>query len=655
MPVRLALGWMHGLCLLTLVLPPSLISPVAPASAQVIEPQPTQPPPAYAGTIERLSRAFDAEAAAVGLSRMGAPQTQVVDSTIAKGILLAVTSVAGAPLPQRGTPNFFWRRTTVVRVSEDSPDIVGESEVRVAYSPPLVTLTMIDRFTAGIDRVAGRATSLAGAEVRRTAQFESDNLEALAAEQLGGGAALDPQERTADLRLQLHADNYREAVTVVTADGSEHTYPDGGFDAKQLLAAGSGGGAALTIGCVSDCFASNGGPIGLATAVCLVAGLVVCSVACGVSAGIACIPCIGGAGTICGVAIAAGALAGCIAHCINPSYVAPTPTQTPLATVFSLSTEPLAAAVGYDVQVHWSAPAGHGSTDYVGLYAVGADNHDYLAYKYLSTSTAGELIFAAPSPPGRYEFRILLDDNYAEPIPPEHAPLLVGSYSLSLERPVVAPGRSFSVDWTAPSDHSEYDWIGIFPLRFPNYGYLSYQYLTKDNLGTFSFTAPTTPGAYELRVLIDGGFTEPGPVARALVMSASCPIGDCDGDGQVTVEELMRMVAGRVGSPDVEPCGAMDADGDGSIAVTEITAAVGYALTGCGDGRACNGVRQCERYQVCDVRDPTCSSAAGMCEPQPVACSLNFDPVCGCDGVTYSNDCLRLMAGAPLERVGACP
>jgi hypothetical protein len=48
------------------------------------------------------------------------------------------------------------------------------------------------------------------------------------------------------------------------------------------------------------------------------------------------------------------------------------------------------------------------------------------------------------------------------------------------------------------------------------------------------------------------------------------------------------------------------------------------------------------------------ADAPGKCERQPEVCAADFDPVCGCDGKTYSNACNANAAGVAVHKLAAC-
>ena len=60
----------------------------------------------------------------------------------------------------------------------------------------------------------------------------------------------------------------------------------------------------------------------------------------------------------------------------------------------------------------------------------------------------------------------------------------------------------------------------------------------------------------------------------------TCP-GDCNGDGMVTVDELLTAVDIGLGSTPLSRCAAVDANDDGNVTVDEITQATNRALNGC--------------------------------------------------------------------------
>ncbi|MFP5284496.1 MAG: Kazal-type serine protease inhibitor family protein [Thermoanaerobaculia bacterium] len=73
---------------------------------------------------------------------------------------------------------------------------------------------------------------------------------------------------------------------------------------------------------------------------------------------------------------------------------------------------------------------------------------------------------------------------------------------------------------------------------------------------------------------------------------------------------------------------------------------------------SCTQNNQCASNEFCEFAAGTCpkrnSGATGTCVVKPEGCTQQFDPVCGCDNKTYSNDCFRRMAGVSLKSTGQC-
>jgi hypothetical protein len=124
---------------------------------------------------------------------------------------------------------------------------------------------------------------------------------------------------------------------------------------------------------------------------------------------------------------------------------------------------------------------------------------------------------------------------------------------------------------------------------------------------------------------------------------ASCP-GDCDGNGSVSVDELVITVTIALGVREVGSCTAADVGGDGKVSVPDLIRAVRSSLDGCPahfrpcgeSANTCDGM--CPDGERCSVLpldfdrgfgDPFANECGCVEEDAPVLCGAPGDPTCG--------------------------
>ena len=104
--------------------------------------------------------------------------------------------------------------------------------------------------------------------------------------------------------------------------------------------------------------------------------------------------------------------------------------------------------------------------------------------------------------------------------------------------------------------------------------------------------------------------------------------------------------------PVLSGCEGTGGDGSGSSSSSSISEDADSI------GQSCGGIAglTCDPGQICDMSENSVCGVdlEGVCAIPAEICTTEFDPVCGCNDVTYANDCERQRAGVALQSRGEC-
>ena len=208
------------------------------------------------------------------------------------------------------------------------------------------------------------------------------------------------------------------------------------------------------------------------------------------------------------------------ALCLSSSFVA---VAVATSTDYSISLPADTFETRERASILWTAPDGHGSGDWIGLYRNEELIRPLSQSPKLTSATSGEATFIVPDDLGAYELRIHLKSGVGEPTPEARTTFEVVPipYRVTVTPTVSLPNAYVSVSWTAPLGRELLGQVGFYLAGSPSGEFIELRSMPATSTSSsMSFRSPIRPGTYEFRIVLGETLQEPSPPARAVLMVA---------------------------------------------------------------------------------------------------------------------------------------
>jgi len=181
----------------------------------------------------------------------------------------------------------------------------------------------------------------------------------------------------------------------------------------------------------------------------------------------------------------------------------------------ALGMSPASVPAGGSVTATWNGICAPTGSDWIGLFAPGAPDSSYFAYRNTTGAATGSLPFTIPASlaPGTYELRLFSNGGYTRLAVSSSFTVtaVVGcsGTALGMSPASVPAGSPVTATWSSICAPTGADWIGLFTPGAPDQPSLAWRYTTGAASGSVPFTIPAglAPGTYQLRLFSNGGYT----------------------------------------------------------------------------------------------------------------------------------------------------